>query len=78
MLFIGFPFIHDSDQIPKLEKPLCDARCHRRRHSQRIVDADEVVPQGVERDHVTVILESLGERVAQAREAAHVRAMNRH
>lgn len=36
------------------------------------MDADEVIPDGVERDHVGVVLELLRESVGQPREAAHV------
>lgn len=36
------------------------------------MDADEVVPAGVERDHVGVVLDLLPEPVHQAGEPAHV------
>jgi hypothetical protein len=36
------------------------------------VNADKIIPNGVERDHVHVVLELLGERIGEVREAAHL------
>ena len=49
-----------------------DTRFHRGRDSERLVNPNEVVPDCVQRDHVTVVLEFLRERIGEAREAAHV------
>ena len=49
-----------------------DARFHRGRYSQRLVNPDEVVSDSVQRGHVTMVLEFLKKRIGQAREAAQV------
>jgi hypothetical protein len=36
-----------------------DARFHRGRHAQRLVNPDEVVSERVNRDHVAVVLDFL-------------------
>jgi len=36
-----------------------DARFHRRRNAQRLVNPNKVVPDCVRRDHVTMVLEFL-------------------
>lgn len=55
----GFPFVHDSDQILKREQMINEARFHRGRYPESLVDSDEVVPERVERNHVAVIFELL-------------------
>ena len=42
------------------------------RHLQGLIDPHEVVPDGVQGDHVAVVLELLATGVGQARVAAHV------
>ena len=41
------------------EEPIRNARLHRRRDAQRLVNPNKVVPDRVERDHVTMVLEFL-------------------
>ena len=53
-------------------QPVFDPRRHRRRHPKRLVDADEVVPDGIERDHVSVVFDLLAKGIGEAGEAAHV------
>ena len=36
------------------------------RDAQRLVDAKPIVPDGIDRDHVRVVLELLGEGIGQA------------
>src|SRR4051812_44352201 len=46
-----------------------DPRRRRRRGPQRLMDADEVVPERIERDHITVVFELLAKRVRQPSES---------
>lgn len=60
------------DQIFHTPERLCQASGHGRCAADRLMDADEVVPDGVERNHVVVRQAALGEGVGQASEAAHL------
>jgi hypothetical protein len=64
--------VHDRQNVLPSHERLRQARCHCRRNPQRLVNAEPVVPNGVDRDHVSMVLEFLGEGVRQAREAAVV------
>ena len=57
ILFSGFPFVHDADQFFVSEQAIRNASFHRGRASDRLVNPDEVVPDRVQRDHVTMVLE---------------------
>lgn len=52
-------------------KPVGHAGRHRRRHPQRFVHLHGAVPNGVERDHVAVVIELLREPERQPGEAPH-------
>jgi len=49
-----------------------DPRFHRRRHAQRAMDTDEVVPSEVEAERGPVVLPLLAEAVGEARESANL------
>src|SRR6266852_5531181 len=69
--FFRFPFVHDPHDVLKRPEPVSYANFHRGRNFQCLVNPHEVVPDRIERDHVTVILELLGKGIRQAREPAH-------
>jgi hypothetical protein len=50
---------------------LFNPRRYRRRHVERLVDPDEIVPNCIERDHVRVIFELLAEGIRKHSETAH-------
>ena len=58
--------IHDFLDLPNM---ISDARRHRGRHAQGLMDAREVVVHEVERDRVGVVLDLLGEGVRETRES---------
>ena len=41
---------------------------------QRLVDADKIVPEGVQRDHVLVVLQLLAESVGEPGKPSHAHA----
>lgn len=51
---------------------VCNPRFHRRTEAQRLVNPAEVVVHVVRGNRVPVIVDLLGKRIGQAREAAHV------
>src|SRR5258708_986776 len=55
----------------RLSETAFDPRCHRRRDPQRLVDADEVVPERIQRDHVLMVLQLLAEAICQPGKPPH-------
>jgi hypothetical protein len=45
-----------------------------RRHAVRLVQLHEIVPDGIERDHMHMILELLAERIRESCKATHLHA----
>jgi hypothetical protein len=52
-------------------QPRFDPRRHRRTRPQRLVDANEVVPERIESNHVRMVFELLAESIRESGEAPH-------
>lgn len=63
--------IQQLRQILDIPKMLGDARGHRWRDLERLMDAAEIVIHEVQRNRRFVVLDLLAERIGQASEAAH-------
>lgn len=55
--------VHGLNDLFPRPKPTRQTGSHCRRDAQRLVNADPVVPNGVDGDHVRVVLELLREAV---------------
>jgi hypothetical protein len=55
----GFPCFDDRDNVANLPKPIGHASGHRRRHSERLVNADEIKEHLMQRDLIGEIFELL-------------------
>ena len=66
------PLFQDRDQIIHLPKLVSDFSGHCRSHPQRLMDANEIVVERVERDCCSVVFNLLAECVGQPSKAAHV------
>jgi len=62
--------IHRLDNLlPRYER-IANPRRHRRGNAKRLMDAQEIIPDGIDRNHVGVVLELFRERVRKPRKAA--------
>lgn len=60
--------VDQDNNVFHAPEPIGQASRHRGRDFQRLVDAAEIIPDGIERHHVAVVLELLGKGVREARE----------
>ena len=52
-------------QVFDLPEPICDPRLHRRRHSERLVNPNEVVPSEVQAERIPEVFPLLRERIGE-------------
>ncbi len=64
--------INQLDDIGHVPQSIRDTRRHRGSHPNRTVDPGVVVPNRLQRDHVTVVLKLLRMCIRQPRKAPHV------
>jgi hypothetical protein len=54
-IFGSFPRFEDADHIGDFSKPICNASGHRWRRLERLMAADEIVMEEVQRHRVRVV-----------------------